>query len=84
MTPDQRIHELIMCPLQRCYPADKPSPPRQLWNGAGRWLSATERSQLTVLDAAGRDHLIENIVADMRLRVMMAEQRMAGLAGARC
>lgn len=24
MTPAQRIHELIMCPLQKCYPAHPP------------------------------------------------------------
>lgn len=66
MTQAQRMHELIMCPLQRCYPRDQLALPRRHWHG--RFLSSKETIQLSMLDEAGRQRLITEIVTRMRAR----------------
>lgn len=66
MTPAQRMRELIMCPLQRCYPLSKRVMPQHRWNSGGRFLSVKETAALKMLDQQGRDQLIAQIVVRMR------------------
>lgn len=67
MTPAQRIHELIMCPLQRCYTTTwKRKRPKRL--GRGYLLTSEDTIRLSRLDAAGRERLIATYVERLRGR----------------
>jgi hypothetical protein len=67
MTPEQRMRETIMCPLQRCYPSTKKvTPLRVAWNVGGRFLSTRESLELSMLSQSDRDEMIAIIVARLR------------------
>jgi hypothetical protein len=65
VTPADRIHEIIMTPLRRCYPKP-PALMRHSRYGGGRFLTAKETVELSMLDPTARAQLIARIVARMR------------------
>lgn len=45
MTPAQRIHELIMCPLERCYPGKMPRKRKHTPDGLAALIRKVRQKQ---------------------------------------
>jgi hypothetical protein len=65
VTPQQRIHELIMCPLERCYTTTWK---RKRRLAGGYFLTAEDTARLSSSDAAAREQLIATYVERLRGR----------------
>ena len=50
MTPEQRIRELIMCPLIKCYPADPPRKHRNTPQGLASLVATNRRKTKRYLE----------------------------------